>query len=124
MNRFNIVYCCAENSVELEHQYSQVNKYLKKIKVFHPKVLKDECGNGISVIKKTHFRELQYYLDNNRVDTLYVPSIKVLGADINIIGRFIIELYRSNVIFRVADKEERKIVQKFIREVHIASHNS
>ncbi len=123
MNRFNVVYCCAENKKELKRQYKEVNKYLKKIKVFHPKILRDEYGKDIAIINRDRFKELQHYLDNNRIDTLYVPSIKVLGDDVNVIGKFIVTLYKSGVIFKVADKEERKIVQEFIREVHIASHN-
>lgn len=67
-------------------------------------------------------KELQYYIDTNRIKTLFVPSLKVLGNDIRIITNYIIFLYRAGVVIKVANKDERKIVQEIIRTVHIASN--
>ena len=122
MNKFDVVYCCSDSSYWLEYQYKEVKKYLNKIKVFHPKVLMDECNENSVIVKRKRFKELQYYIDTNRIKTLFVPSLKVLGNDIRIITNYIIFLYRAGVVIKVANKDERKIVQEIIRTVHIASN--
>ena len=122
MNKFDVVYCCSDSSYWLEHQYKEVKKYLNKIKVFHLKVLMDECNENSVIVKRKRFKELQYYIDTNRIKTLFVPSLKVLGNDIRIITNYIIFLYRAGVVIKVANKDERKFVQEIIRTVHIASN--
>lgn len=122
MNKFNVVYCCGRNNSELERQIKDVNKYLKKVKVFHPKILLDNCDGNIDLLDRASFKELQHYLDNERINTLFVPSVKVLGNDANILANYIVYLYKSGVTIKVANKDERRVVQQFIREVHIASH--